>query len=312
LNIITRCLLLFSLPVFLLAVCTPALATVGMLQQGESIYIFDVNFSTAKKQWDVNRNVLTSLCKSRNFGNVHKYEYGYSYFHTVFASATLAYRRCGNGFFRRRVPGAPPGFRIKVPFESGRASGLGDVTIGVRTRFNNYLNNAAWEALLIIPTGYDNASPSALGRGALGLGLGLIFSSVDKPTATAKAAAGTLGWKAGSRFVYSFSGKGNRISSFAELRFAFTDTDFKSTGDFAGARLGYNLGLRAGGVQQALFINQTTQSLSSSDQTTVQLNYSHSFRNGYSFNSRISRAIFGKNAPVSTSLGLGFSYRWRD
>jgi len=209
-----------------LLIISPVDAGVGMLQEGENLYISDLAFTGGNSRWDVQRNKIPSVCQRRNVALVQGYEYGYSYFHTVFANATFAYRHCGQLNRAARVNPVTGRVRPAILLLSGPSSGLGDLEVGVRTRFN-HRNTAAWEALLIIPTGYDNNSPARLGRGALGLGLGVLFAS-RKHTA----AVNPWGWKLGSRFTYFFSGKGNTLASFATVNFAFSNSDFEQTGDF--------------------------------------------------------------------------------
>lgn len=294
-----------ALLVLLLTVSGKADAGVGMLEQGEQLVSADLNFDAANEHWDVTRNVITNVCKARNTGLTLGYEYGWSYYHTVYANAGLAQRRCG----QTTVAGGG----VVV---SGQATGLADVELGVRTRFGgNYLNNAAWEAFMIIPTGYDNNSPSALGKGTLGAGLGVIFASHPKdkfPYRTWGVNAKKWGWKVGSKFTYYFSSKGNSLRSYAAIQYAFTDSDFERTGDFLDLRIINSIGFANNGVQQQIFVNQVASSLTNSDQTSIQASYSHSFGNGWNTNIRIGKAFFGRNAPISWFTGVGISYRWRD
>ncbi|WP_167631338.1 hypothetical protein [Mariprofundus ferrooxydans] len=273
-------------------------AGVGMLDEGESLYNANVSVTGGNKYWNAQRQVLTSICQRRNASLLQGYEYGYSYFHTVFASVNFAYRKCGQVTQR--------GGAIRT---SGRAVGVGDVQVGVRTRFN-HRDTAAWEALLIIPTGYDNTSPSRLGRGALGLGLGLKFSS-DVPFALVKRSS--WGWKLGSQFTYFFSGKGNNLRSYLATQYAFTSTDFQQTGDFGELRVTHSVSFARSGAQQQIFFNQVPSSMTSADQLTVQLQYSHSFTGtGWSTSVHAGKAIFGRNNPIDYFAGMGLSYRWRD
>jgi len=293
-----------------------AFAGVGVLEEDEQSLSASLTFSGSNKQWDGNRNVLTSICKRRNVDLSIGYEYGWSYFHTVYSSVNLAYRKCGVGINRTAIPGAPAGFRINTQYASGRAWGLGDVELGIRTRFGgHYLDNAAWETFLIIPTGYDNNSPSALGRGALGLGFGLKFSSDPSDRYPYKwgYSAKKWGWKAGTKLTYFFSSKGNSVATFAAVQYAFTASDFEQSGDFLEFRIDNSIGFQNGGIQQQVFINQAPSAMTNSDQTSFKIKYSHSFiGTGWSGSISIGHAFFGRNAPKSTSIAAGANYRWRD
>jgi len=293
----------------LFAVTVPAEAGVGMLDEGTQLYNAHVSVAGGNKHWDVQRQVITSLCQRRNVTMLQGYEYGYSYFHTIFANAAFVYRKCGQINRAARVNAATgrvtPGWTVL----GGRAVGLGDIQLGVRTRIN-HRDTAAWEALLIIPTGYDNTSASALGRGALGLGLGLLFSS-DVPRALVKRSS--WGWTLGTRYIYFFSGKGNSLSGNVAAHYAFTDTDFQQTGDFGTVQLSHSVSFGRNGVQRQLFFNQVPRSMTNSDQTTITLQYSHAFiGTGLSTSVSVGKAVFGRNNPIDYHAGLGLSYRWRD
>jgi len=282
---------------------TAANAGVGMLEEDENLFSSSLSLSASNKEWDGNRNVLTSICKKRNASLNLGYEYGWSYFHTVFINGSLAYRRCGSNV------------RFGTQVVSGRSAGLGDIELGVRTRFaGNYINNAAWETGLIIPTGYDNNSPSALGRGALGLFLGLKFSSVASDRYPAKwgYSPRKWAWSAGTKFTYFFAAKGNSLGSFAALQYAFTQSDFERTGDFVEFGVKNSIGFAQGGVQQQIFINQNQSAMTNSDKTSIYLKYSHAFTNGWSGSLSIGKALFGRNAAKDITLGASASYRWRD
>lgn len=279
-----------------------AFASASMLQEGESVVGIDLSYSASNQQWDANRNLISSVCKARNSKATLTYEHGYSYFHTIFANVAVAHKKCGETNLGVQVPGFPP-----TRLASGSATGLGDAEIGVRTRFNNFRNNASWEAFLVVPLGYDTASPSRLGSGSLGLGLGVIWSSYDKVFGSK-----SWGWKVGSRFIYTFSGRPNRWNSFGEISYAFTETDFQYTGNYLSLRNLYNV--TVGGSQGGAFglINQAPGSISGSVNDSISLIYTHDFKNGYTISPRITKALFGRNSTNFLSIGVNLRYRWRD
>jgi len=293
-----------------LLAASPVFAGVGMLQQNENLYISDFSFSGGNSRWDVQRNKIPSICKRRNLALIQGYEYGYSYFHTIYATATLAYLHCGQ--INRAARRNPVTGRVRpaVTLLSGPSAGLGDLELGVRTRIN-HRNTAAWEAFLIIPTGYDNNSPARLGRGALGLGVGLLFASRKQPVAV-----NPWGWKLGSRFTYFFSGKGNTLRSFATVNYAFSNSDFEQTGDFMSLSLRHTVSFARSGVPKNIFGTFSAAgratSVTNSDQLKLELGYSHAFGNGWSTSIRGGKAFFGRNAPADYIAGWGLNYRWRE
>ncbi len=284
-----------------------AYAGVGMLAGGESLYNSDLGFSGGNTIWDTNRSKRLSVCKRRNAHLVQGYEYGYSYFYTVYANVTFAYRSCGEIFRSMRINRVTGKIRPAQTTFGGQAAGIGDLQIGLRARLN-HANTAAWEVALIIPGGYDGNSPSALGRGALGLSLGLKFAS-DKGVSQKSSWA----WKLGSKLTYFFASKGNSIASFGQVSYAFTETNFEQTGDFLSLRVNNSFAMANNGLQQQLFFNQIPSSLTNSDSTSLSLAYSHAFiKSGWSTNVRVGKAFFGRSSPVDYTAGWGISYRWDD
>ena len=301
-----QCLLVSFMLIAGLCFASSAYAGVGLLGGGESLYNSDLGFSGGNAIWDTSRNKVPSACKRRNASLVQGYEYGYSYFYTVYASVTTAYRQCGEITRSQRVNRVTGKITPAQTTLGGQAAGIGDIGIGVRARLN-HANTAAWEGGLIIPGGYDGNSPSSLGRGALGISLGLKFASD-----VGLSQKSSWAWKLGTKFTYFFASKGNSIASFGSVSYAFTETNFEQTGDFLSMRVDYSFSMASGGLQKTLFFNQVPSSLTSSDTTTLTLSYSHAFLNGWSTNARVGKDIVGRSAPVDYHAGWGVSYRWKD
>ncbi|NOY66641.1 MAG: hypothetical protein GXP13_04430 [Gammaproteobacteria bacterium] len=119
--------------------------------EGEHRYSAYLSNSSSNRSWDRYGNDTVSGCTSNVTALTHEYEYGYSYYRTLFGKVNMATSECGGD----------------------KVSGLGDVYLGVRGRLNLYKNGSAWEAILIIPTGYDGQRSNRLGYGELGIELGL-------------------------------------------------------------------------------------------------------------------------------------------
>jgi len=290
-----------------IGISTSAHAGVGMLSGNESLYNSDLSFAGGNTRWDPSRQMVPSACKRRNARLVQGYEYGYSYFYTVFADVALVYKKCGEINRRARINRAGVVRRPALTLLGGQSMGVGDVKIGVRARLNHN-NTAAWEGSLVIPTGYDALSPSRLGRGALGLGLGIRFASDGSLVRRS-----SWGWRFGSTYTYFFASKGNSLATNASVDYAFTESNFEQTGNFASLRINNSFSFGNGGVQRTLFFNgPIPRSLTNSDVTSISLSYSHAFKNGWSTNARIGKAFFGRSSPVDYTAGWGVSYRWEE
>jgi len=123
--------------------------------EGEHRYSAHLQASSSDKSWDKDGNTEISSCTSKGQSLTHEYEYGYSYYHTLFGKASMASSKCG----------------------SDKVSGFSDIFLGIRGRLNRYKNGSAWEAILIIPSGYDNKRSNRLGYGEVGLELGVYGTS---------------------------------------------------------------------------------------------------------------------------------------
>ena len=140
----------------------PALAVAGLLlataadagsymQSGG-----DVHYSTslghlwATQEWDNDGDLADAGCRREYSYSSHRIEWGQSYYHTLFGGMNLARSACA----------------------ADAKSGLGDIHLGVRGRWDRYRNHRTWELEATLPTpGADDATSGGLriGCGALGL-----------------------------------------------------------------------------------------------------------------------------------------------
>ncbi len=146
-----RFLLIFSM----LVTCVSAQAGGWLRSEGEHRYGAHLQGSTSDKSWDRDGNDEISSCTSKNRSLTHDYEYGYSYYRTLFGRISMSSSECGND----------------------KVSGFSDLYLGVRGRLKLYKNGYAWEAILIIPSGYDSDRSNRLGYGEVGLDLGIYGTS---------------------------------------------------------------------------------------------------------------------------------------
>ncbi len=140
----------------IMAICLlmmTALSEAGgwLRSEGEHRYSAHLESSSADRSWDKDGNDEISSCTSKGQSLTHGYEYGYSYYRTFFGKVSMASSDCGGD----------------------KVSGFSDLYLGVRGRLNLYKNGQAWEAIIIIPTGYDSNRSNRLGYGEAGLDLGV-------------------------------------------------------------------------------------------------------------------------------------------
>jgi hypothetical protein len=154
---------LFCITLLLSSIGDRVHASAWLRSEAESYLTLRAEYSAANQQWDRSGNIVDLGCNLSGRLLSGYYEYGYSYYHTIFSQFSAESRSCGND----------------------SASGIEDVVIGVRGRINPYRNGFAWEAKLFIPTGYTTTSPVSIGKGKPGLELGVARRDpliVDKAT----------------------------------------------------------------------------------------------------------------------------------
>lgn len=125
-----------------------------MRSEGEGYYKASLEFDSARSKWNQDNKLQSLPCTTRNWNVNQSYEYGMSYYRTFFGSLDYLDRSCG----------------------SSEASGIGDLSLGIRGRLNIYRNGRTWETAVIIPTGYSTTGQTSVGSGLFGLRLGLFGS----------------------------------------------------------------------------------------------------------------------------------------
>jgi hypothetical protein len=126
--------------------CAPVHAGSYLRSAGEFSYSSSLGYSWATRQWDEQRDLQSTSCRREYNYNSHYFEYGVSYYHTLFGGALLANAHC----------------------DAESHTGFGDLRLGVRGRTDRYRNHRAWELIATLPTERGDTSPR-LDCGAHGL-----------------------------------------------------------------------------------------------------------------------------------------------
>ncbi|MFA9459279.1 hypothetical protein [Thiohalorhabdus methylotrophus] len=137
--------------VLFLVVSPASLAGAWMRSGGEYSYTTGMGYVTHSRYFDSNSRPRPAPCTTRDAYFDQYLEYGYSYYHTIFAGLHTTRRSCGGD---RRLDG-------------------GDLELGIRGRLNLFRNGRTWEAALLLPSGEGASGPSRPGVEHYGLELGL-------------------------------------------------------------------------------------------------------------------------------------------
>ena len=130
-----------------------------MLSEDHASLTTGIAWSTADSYWDRDSNLQQDSCSSRDTALYLRYEYGYSYYHSLFASTSIESNKCGDD----------------------SANGIPDIKLGIRGRINPYRNNYSWELAAILPVQGDRFDKSEPGKGDFGLQAGIYRRHVDDP-----------------------------------------------------------------------------------------------------------------------------------
>jgi len=130
-----------------------------MLSEGQQTLYGSLSLSRADSYWDDQRDLQHSDCTNRDWSATLHYEYGYSYYRTLFASTSFEKYQCGDE----------------------RAVGIPDLKLGMRGRVNPFRNGFSWELALIIPVNGDREDRRKPGNGLYGVEAGLFRTYRDDP-----------------------------------------------------------------------------------------------------------------------------------
>lgn len=265
--------------ILLICLCSTNLAAQAgtwMLSRDELAYNAQLAYSTSDHYWDQQRNLQSANCRSGDWSINQQVEYGWSYYHTVFAEAALLDKQCG--------PRA--------------ATGLGDLTLGVRGRWDVFRNGRTWEASLILPTGYDAKDPARLGYGQIGLDLSAGIRWIRNETYLYgfDAVSAEVGYK---HWFGSAAGQLG-VNAKATRKMANLDSIYLSSS--------LALSMRNGSTESFTPGNLTL--LGDYDQFAAALGWSHPLGKRQSISLEYGRTLWGRNTGQSDALRLNYHHTW--
>lgn len=262
----------------LLGTTGSAMAGAWLRSEGEVYASMDVSFSSASYQWDDHRHRERADCTERKQRADLNAEYGYSYYHTLFAQASMSLARCS---------GEPD------------SSGLSDLTLGVRGRLDPFRNGRSWELALKLPVTGQGGDTERPGNDEFGVSAGVHFrlepDPYDNPAiryrggvwnagvgvrlwtgGVAHQGWGYVGWDHGLGETWRFSSRLYAVRSFGASRSAqreFRDNDY--------------------------------------DALNASVSFGRPIDRDTSFSIGISHDLWGRNTDQDFTIKLGISRYWR-
>lgn len=141
---LTNTVLMNACLALLLTLPVAAFASNWMRSEDELYFKAGLDYDTTSERWDQDGELTDMSCTASNWSHNQSYEYGWSYYRTVFGTFEYMDRHCGDE----------------------TDSGLGNLSFGMRGRLNLYRNGRTWETALIMPS--DHSGLYGLRFGAFG------------------------------------------------------------------------------------------------------------------------------------------------
>ena len=251
-----------------------------MLSEGQQSLYSSLSLSRADSYWDDRRDLQRDDCTSRDWRADLHYEYGYSYYRTLFAATSFERDACGDQ----------------------RSVGIPDVKLGMRGRVDPFRNSYSWELALIVPVNGDRVDRRKPGIGLFGIEAGLFRTYRDDPYEKpfTVLTRGIWGWGLG----VTLWGEGAGHELWGELnwrRRLNRDWRFKSwlSGRYALA------GDRVGADD----IFSSRKSIDY-DELTLGGRFTRRLSRGTSLGLSLEQALWGRNTSQDTSLQLELYRSW--
>lgn len=251
-----------------------------MLSEGEQSLYLSLAMTEADSYWNDRRELQQDSCTSHDWRTTLHYEYGYSYYRTLFASTSYERNRCGS----ETVVGVP------------------ELKLGMRGRVDPFRNGYTWELAMILPVNGDRSDRRKPGSGLFGVEAGLFRSYYDDPYQHpfTEITHGIWGWELGTT-VWA-EGAGLELRGELNWRRRLNDRwRFKTwLGGY------YANGNSTSGAGDIL----SSRKAIDYDKLTCGARFSRKLTRHSSMGLELEQTLWGRNTSQDTSLKLAYSILW--
>ncbi|MCF6235759.1 MAG: hypothetical protein L3J70_05200 [Gammaproteobacteria bacterium] len=251
-------------------------ASPWMRSETEKYYWAGISYSTGDQRWDDNSDLKKAGCRNSDLYMHHKFEYGYSYYHTLIAGLSVASANCGDD----------------------NLTGVGDLTLGIRGRLDKYTNGKSWEITMIIPTGYERDNSSRLGNGRFGIegGVAWLFRSKNRGVPS------PLSWQGGTSIRLWQGPPADQFLSYLSVQRQIT------TVGKIGLRISGDFSFQNESPEKTKFENRTR--LTDFDKVRAAISWSSRINARWSYQTSVGHVLWGRNVTNNLTIGVNISHDW--
>lgn len=265
----------------LLLLPSVASANAWLRSEGEHLIYTSLSYSTSYRYWDRNGDRRDKSDRSKNYGASFHYEYGLSYYYTIYAGTDYAMNT----------------------YADEESKGIGDLSLGVRGRINKLRNGRAWHLTAIVPTGYSRDINQRLGYGRFGLEGGVAFQFLDENTKQTIKSHGE--WGAAVRMY-----EGPPATQFRTYVKWNQDLSADPQGWGSWAKLEGNFSPLDDGEEEP-GVDATSDHFAEYDVVSGEIGLKHPLFTNWSFSAALHKNLWGRNASQSWGARIGLSTSWQ-
>lgn len=267
----------------ILVFCSSSLDTLAsswLRTSGESLFQAGISNSRSSDYWDKNRS-LNDSCDSKYYSTNLHYEYGYSYYHSLFGATRIEHNSCDNY----------------------SSKGIPNIELGVRGRLNKFKNGRTWELSAIIPIQGNSNDSSKPGNGEFGIVAGIFISPKPDPYLNPFTSRKGGSWTYGLKGTFWMGDEAHEIEGRVNWKHPLFDTQWSFAASLRGS---YSFGAS----QDIGFDPQDQFRSIDKDKISGRLRFSRRLDKSLSISLSIGQDFWGRNTSRGSDIRFSISRIW--
>ena len=256
-----------------------------MLDAGRSKVVIGLNLGLGSSFWDGDGQRRSGGCSNNSLPV--GYEYGYSYYRTIYANTSLGSKNCSDK----------------------KSVGLSNIELGVRGRLDPYRNGSTWEIALLLPINKNHSAFDSQ-TGSFGLKAGIGYNFSDDPYETFLLGGDTSRWAVAMGIKTWQAHIPNELWGNLNYDKRLSSSDwYKQSGGWS-----FNAQLDGkhsfGKVNSAIANPFVVDAHDSYSLLTGTAKLTHALSDVSYINGGIALDLAGRNIHSGSSLFIGYNYQW--